>query len=55
MVKLPADRVAELVESGEGESFAPAGRVFREWVAIPTFDADRWAAFIEESIAFVSN
>ena len=53
IVKLPKDRVAGLVESGEGASFAPAGRVFREWVEIATFDADEWSSLIEESIDFV--
>jgi len=44
---------AELIEAGEGLAFAPAGKVFREWVALPTFDEDRWTALIEESMEFV--
>jgi hypothetical protein len=35
IVKLPADRVNELVGSGVGIPFAPNGRMFREWVACP--------------------
>jgi hypothetical protein len=35
LVKLPAQRVAQLVTAGYGEPFAPAGRVFREWVGAP--------------------
>ena len=54
IVKLPKDRVSELIEAGDGASFAPAGRVFREWVAIDEFDAETWAALIDESIEFVS-
>ena len=55
VVKLPKNRVAELTGSGEGLAFAPAGKVFREWVAIPSQDATRWAELIEESIAFVAD
>lgn len=54
IVKLPKDRVTALIEAGEGASFAPAGRVFREWVAVEDFDAASWAGLIDESIAFVS-
>lgn len=53
VVKLPRQRVDELVTSGGGASFAPAGRVFREWVAVPQFDESTWVALIEESIRFV--
>ena len=53
VVKLSKARVAELVESGEGLPFSPAKKVFKEWVAIPTFDDERWAELIEESMVFV--
>lgn len=53
VVKLPRERVHALVESGEGLAFAPAGKVFREWVAVPTFDEQRWSELIEESLEFV--
>jgi hypothetical protein len=53
VVKLPKDRVADLIGSGEGLAFAPAGKAFKEWVAIPAYDADRWSELIDESIAFV--
>jgi hypothetical protein len=53
VVKLPAERVSELVESGEGRPFAPAGRVFKEWVAIPTRDRAQWGSLLREGIAFV--
>ena len=35
VVKLSEDRVDGLVASGRAESFAPAGRPFREWASIP--------------------
>jgi len=38
VVKLPRERVTELVESGHGDPFAPAGKVFREWVSMPVID-----------------
>lgn len=53
IVKLPAARVGELVESGIGIPFAPNGRVFREWVACPFPDEEEWAALLDEARAFV--
>jgi hypothetical protein len=35
VVKLPKDRVEELVETGVGKPFAPAGKVFKEWLSVP--------------------
>jgi hypothetical protein len=52
VVKLPVDRVAALVASGAGQPFAPAGRVFKEWVAIPKPDRRRWRALLREGVAF---
>lgn len=54
IVKLPRDRVAAMVASGEGEPFAPAGRVFREWVAITDRDERRWGRLVDESVRFVA-
>ena len=54
VVKLPRSRVDELIEQGVGQPFAPAGKVFREWVAIPTTDARRWLKLLREGVAFVS-
>ena len=52
LVKLPAERVAELVAAGHGEPFAPAGRVFREWVAVPRPDRRRWRRLLAEARDF---
>jgi hypothetical protein len=49
LVKLPAERVTALVAAGEGEPFAPAGRVFREWVAVPRPDREGWSALLAEA------
>lgn len=53
VVKLPADRVRELVVQGIGESFAPAGKVFKEWLAVVGTDEDRWRALLDESHRFI--
>ena len=42
LVKLPAARVQQLIAHGQGVTFAPAGRTFREWLAVPPTDAERW-------------
>ena len=54
VVKLPKARVAELIEQGHGRPFAPAGKVFKEWVSIPTRDRRRWRSLLKEGIAFVA-
>lgn len=54
IIKLSADRVNAMVESGEGQSFAPNGRRFKEWVLIAEQDASRWNALLDEACAFVS-
>jgi len=52
IVKLPADRVAALVRAGDGEPFAPNGRIFREWVAVPRPERRRWSTLLEEAWEF---
>jgi hypothetical protein len=54
VVKLPKARVAELIEQGHGQPFAPAGKVFKEWVSIPQRDRRRWRSLLNEAIAFVA-
>ncbi len=53
VVKLPRQRVAELIDEGVGRPFAPAGKVFREWVSLPSPDAARWAELLREAKTFV--
>jgi hypothetical protein len=55
VVKLPAERVSALVTSGVAVPFAPAGRTFREWAAIPASEAERWRALLDEALTFVSS
>ena len=52
VVKLPRQRVTELVKNGDGDPFAPAGKVFREWVSIPTADRELWQTVLAEAVAF---
>ena len=52
VVKLSRDRVTGLVERGDGEPFAPAGKVFREWVVIPTVDRELWQKLLAEAVEF---
>ena len=53
VVKLPRARVVELMDQGEGQAFAPAGRVFREWVSVPKVDRNTWYSLLREGIEFV--
>ncbi len=55
VVKLPRERVDQLIADGLGRPFAPAGKVFREWVSIPKADPRQWDALLREGIAFVSS
>ncbi len=54
VVKLPRGRVDDLVGSGVGLAFAPANKVFREWVQVPGRDEALWRSLIDEGLAFVS-
>lgn len=53
VVKLPTARVAELVKSGVGKPFGPAGKVFKEWLSVPAPDRERWRDLLREGVAFV--
>lgn len=53
VVKIPADRVNELIESGVAEPFAPNGKRFKEWATIPERDPDLWESLMTEALDFV--
>ena len=55
VVKLPVDRVNQVIAGGAGRAFAPAGRRFREWVALPVSSESRWPAYLDEALEFVSS
>ena len=54
VVKLPKQRVAALIEAGEGLAFAPAKKIFSEWVQIPGRDEALWLSLLDEAYEFVS-
>lgn len=51
IIKLPADRVLELIDDGQVESFSPNGKVFKEWALVPGDDPDQWTALLAEAVA----
>ncbi|MFY0409461.1 hypothetical protein [Solicola sp. PLA-1-18] len=53
IVKLPAPRVAELIETGAGEPCSPSGRRMREWVRVPAPDEETCLAHVLAARAFV--
>ena len=55
VLKLSKARVAEMVEAGTGVSFAPAGKVFREWLAVTEADEHFWRSLLREGVAFVGD
>lgn len=53
VIKLPRERVDQLIGDGVGLPFSPAGKVFREWVAIAKPDRRQWFKLLVEAVAFV--
>ena len=54
VVKLPRERVDELIAAGDGLAFAPAKKVFREWVQVSARDETLWSQLLKEGVEFVS-
>jgi hypothetical protein len=52
VVKLPSERVLELIDNGDGDPFSPAGKRFREWVSIPAVDRALWQSLLAEAVEF---
>ena len=55
LVKLPEARVDELIDAGRAEPFAPAGRRFREWAAVPYGRSRTWKRLLDEAHDFVAS
>jgi hypothetical protein len=52
LVKLTEVRVDELIAAGRAVPFAPAGRRFRAWAAIP--DHHHWTALLDDALSIAS-
>ena len=50
LVKLSRARVDELLETGAADPFAPAGRRFRQWAAVPPQRAASWPTLLQEAL-----
>lgn len=55
LLKLPETRVNDLIEVGHAHPFAPAGRRFRQWAAIPPEGADTWTPLLDEAHTYVAD
>jgi len=54
VLKLPAQRVADLVGSGAGDSYdAGKGRPMKEWVSFDAAKQDDWLVLATEALEFV--
>ena len=53
VVKLPASRCAELVDTGSADAFRIGRRRMREWVRIGRVDEHEWLALAREARDFV--
>lgn len=52
IVKVPADRVNALIESGEGNEFNYTKKKFKEWVLIPRESQDDYTQYLMEALSF---
>jgi hypothetical protein len=56
ILKLPKNRVGELIESGKGRPWGPGtGRIMKEWVAVPEAASEQWGALAAEARTFVGS
>lgn len=56
IVKLPRERVEELVAARTGTPFDPGhGRVMKEWATVPARHSDAWDQLANESFEFVGS
>ena len=54
IIKVHRNRVAELIDQGVGQPFAPAGRVFKEWVLVEERSEATCLELLAEARAFVA-
>lgn len=53
LVKLPAERCAAMVESGERRAFVTGKGTMREWLVVKGVELDRWADLAADALAHV--
>ena len=54
VVKLPRDRVRQLIDAGAGGPFeASQGRPMKEWVVVLNDDSSTWMGLAKEALRFV--
>ncbi len=53
VVKLPAERVAELTSQGAARQVVMGARTMREWVELPQPDETLWRRAMTEAAAYV--
>lgn len=55
VVRLPAERIAAVLQSGAGQPFdANKGRPMKEWLQLEVADRSVWTGLAGEALAFVS-
>jgi len=54
IVKLPHQRIAQLIDEGQALPFAPAGRTFKEWASITERDATTWQSLLGEARTYAT-
>ncbi|HEV2713208.1 MAG TPA: MmcQ/YjbR family DNA-binding protein, partial [Gaiellaceae bacterium] len=56
VVKLPKERVDELVAAGSAVHFDPGhGRLMKEWASVPVDSPDDWEGLVAEAFRFVGS
>jgi hypothetical protein len=50
VIKLDEPQVGALIDAGKAEAFAPNGRRFREWAAIPVDRHRSWRSLLEQAL-----
>ncbi|QEE16992.1 hypothetical protein DSAG12_02824 [Promethearchaeum syntrophicum] len=56
VIKLPKDRVNELLRIKEGKPYDPGnGKIMKEWVIIPVEFSDKWINYTKEAKKFAES
>jgi hypothetical protein len=56
VIKLPHQRVDELIASGKGKRFDPGhGRFMKEWITLEPTSEEEWLLLVKEALEFVTS